>query len=165
MEYIITAMLAEDWPQVLEIYRLGIESGLATFEKQLPSYEKWDSSHLQICRFTAKQNDKVLGFAALSPTSARNCYRGVVEVSLYVHPDYARKGIGKKLMEALIEASEANGLWCLYSAIIAENKPSISLHEKCGFRIIGHRERIAQMEDGSWHDTCLMERRSKVAGQ
>ena len=103
----------------------------------------------------------MLGWAALSPTSKRSVYKGVVEVTIYIDLNQTGKGIGTKLIKALVEASEAAGFWTLQSSILSENKPSIQLHLKAGFRILGTRERIAK-RDGIWKDTVFMERRSAL---
>lgn len=164
MEYEIVEMKKEQWNQVRNIYMEGIQTGIATFQTAAPSFEDWDKGHLKICRFTAVSDGKVLGWIALSPTSSRPVYRGVVEVSIYIGKDFRGNGIGKALMNKVIKEAEKNGLWSLYSAIIRENKASIELHKKCGFREIGIRERIAKLQNGKWSDTVLMEYRSKVAG-
>ena len=97
---------------------------------------------------------------ALSATSSRPVYRGVVEVSLYVGADSRGKGVGKALMLELIARSEAKGYWTLMSSVFAENAASRALHKACGFREVGYREKIAVAADGKWHDTILIERRS-----
>jgi L-amino acid N-acyltransferase YncA len=148
---------------VLEIYRHGIESGMATFETEVPEWEKFDHKYLPHSRIVGTIDDQPVGWAALSPVSGRPCYEGVAEVSLYVHQQHQRKGIGRILLLALIAASEQNGTWSLLSVIHEENRASIHLHEQCGFRYIGYRERIAQL-DGIWRTTVMMERRSKTVG-
>ena len=164
MEYKIEAMRISDWEQVSDIYMEGIKTGLATFQTEAPTWKNWDKGHLAACRLVARSGEKVLGWAALSPTSSRSCYSGVVEVSIYIGEDYKGQGIGTALMTELILQSEENGIWTLYCAIIKENLASIAMHKKCGFREIGTREKIAKMSNGAWHDVVLMERRSKVVG-
>ena len=164
MDYDIKEMKPENWKDAAEIYMEGIKTGKATFQSEIPSFEDWDKSHLKVCRLVACDGKNILGWAALSPTSSRCVYRGVAEVSIYIGEKYRGKGVGKNLMNTLIKLSEQNGIWSLYSAIIRENNSSIALHKSCGFREIGIREKIAKMPDGVWHDTVLMERRSKVAG-
>ena len=145
------------------IYREGIATGIATFEKSAPSYDEWDRAHLPHCRLVAVENAKVLGWAALSPVSSRCVYGGVAEVSVYIDKNSRGKGIGSKLLESLIKESESEGYWTLQSGIFPQNKASIALHEKVGFRYIGKRERIGQL-DGIWYDNLLYERRSPVVG-
>ncbi|MCQ6282881.1 GNAT family N-acetyltransferase [Bacillus sp. EB600] len=156
-------MLVEDWKQVREIYSEGIATGNATFQKEAPPWKEWDKSHKLECRIVARLEDKILGWAALSPVSSRSVYAGVAEVSIYVSQSSKGKGIGSKLLKALIESSEQNGYWTLQSGIFPENVPSLKLHKKYGFREVGRRERIGQM-DGMWRDTILLERRSKKIG-
>ncbi|MCA1060463.1 N-acetyltransferase family protein [Rossellomorea aquimaris] len=159
----ISEMKKNDWNQVADIYLEGISTGNATFQKDVPSWEEWDGSHIKVSRIVARENDSILGWAALSPVSSRCVYSGVAEVSVYVSNQYNGKGIGSLLLNALIEISEQNGYWTLQSGIFPENVASIKLHEKHGFRIVGRREKIGKM-DGVWRDTVLMERRSKRVG-
>lgn len=163
MEIFIRNLDSNDWKPVSEIYKQGIETKNATFEKSLPSWEEWDNNHLQTCRFIAELNKEVVGWAALSPFSQREVYKGVAEVSIYISTYHSGKGIGKKLMNSLIEESEVNGIWSLQSSIFPENTASISLHKSLGFREIGYLEKISNM-DGIWRNTILLERRSKVIG-
>lgn len=151
------------FPEVARIYQEGIATGLATFETTVPSWEDWDRSHLNFGRLCIEHDYEVLGWAALSPVSSRCVYGGVAEVSVYISAKARGKGLGMTLLNALIEASEINGIWTLQSGIFPDNKPSIALHEKCGFRMIGYRERIGQLH-GKWHDNVIMERRSKTVG-
>lgn len=162
MNYTIEEMKDSDWNEVSKIYLEGINTGIATFQNSIPTFEEWDNGHVKTCRLVAKSNDKVLGFAVLSPTSSRCVYRGVAEVSIYIGDNYRGLGIGKALMMNLIKLSEKNNFWTLQSGIIRENTASIELHKKCGFREIGVREKVAKMDNGVWHDTVLMERRSKI---
>ncbi len=152
----------EDIEDVLEIYRQGIEEGRATFETKLPSVEEWDARHLSFGRLKAVDGDgRMLGFIALSPTSSRCCYRGVVDESIYIDQKARRQGIGMQLVKAVIDASEKNGIWTLQTGIFEVNEASLALHEKCGFRTIGYRERVAQDINGVWRNVVLMERRSE----
>jgi phosphinothricin acetyltransferase len=160
---VITALSSSDWNSVSSIYLEGISTGNATLETDAPNWEKWDSEHLASCRLIAKDDDTVLGWAALSPVSGRCVYGGVAEVSIYIAEPARGKGVGRQLFERLIEESEKNELWTLQSGILQENITSIKLHEKCGFRIIGVRERIGQ-RDGIWRNVVLMERRSHKVG-
>jgi phosphinothricin acetyltransferase len=162
MEFKLEEMKATDWRKVEEIYLKGINTGIATFQTEAPSYEDWDKGHIKNCRLVARSDDSVLGWIALSPTSSRCVYRGVAEVSIYIDEKYRGYGVGKALLTEVIKQSEEIGIWTLQSGIIRENAASIALHKSCGFREIGIREKVAQMSDGVWHDVVLMERRSKV---
>jgi L-amino acid N-acyltransferase YncA len=157
-------MLQEHANPVLEIYGHGIASGMATFETQVPDWESFNNKYLPHSRLLAVINDEPVGWAALAPVSTRECYSGVAEVSVYVHQHQQRKGIGRLLLVELINSSEQNGIWSLLSVIHEENRASIHLHEQCGFRYIGYRERIAQL-DGIWRTTVMLEKRSKLVGQ
>ncbi len=163
LELLIEAMLPDDWEAVSQIYADGIATGNATFETNTPAWEGWNQSHLESCRLVAKHNDKVVGWAALSPVSSRCVYGGVAEVSVYVSPQVWGQGIGKALLKALIHASEDADIWTLQAGILKENSASIRLHEACGFRQVGYRERLGQL-DGIWRDVVLMERRSSKVG-
>lgn len=149
-----------DWPAVRAIYLEGIAGGNATFETEAPPWETWDAKHLPTPRLVFT-DPNVLGWAALTRVSPRACYAGVCEVSVYVASQAQGRGIGSQLLRALVEQSEANGIWTLQASIFPENEASVHLHLKNGFRIIGHRERIAQLR-GVWRDTLLLERRSVV---
>lgn len=164
MKYKIEKMTPKDWNEVAQIYLEGIKTGKATFQTELPSYDDWNNGHIKTCRLVARLENKVLGWAALSPTSSRCVYKGAAEVSIYIGKEYRGQGIGKAILRALIEMSEKNGFWTLQSSIIRENTASIKLHKDCGFREVGIREKIAKMPDGVWHDTVLMERRSTICG-
>lgn len=157
-------MLSEHADAVLEIYGHGIASGMATFETKVPDWEGFNIKYLPHSRLLAVEDNIPVGWAALTPVSARSCYSGVAEVSVYVHQQHQRKGIGRTLLEALVNTSEQNGVWSLLSVIHEENRASIHLHEQCGFRFIGYRERIAQL-DGVWRTTVMLEKRSKIVGQ
>lgn len=161
MSCVIEELKAEDWEQVRTIYLEGIATGQATFETDAPSWEKWDAGHLRRMRLVAREGGSALGWAALSHVSDRCVYGGVAEVSVYVGERGRGRGIGHALLEALIEASERNGIWTLQAGVFPENNASIKLHLRCGFREVGRRERIAKM-GGVWRDTLLFERRSKA---
>src|SRR5437763_16827006 len=141
-QLIIEAMNARDWPAVREIYLEGIRTGNATFETSAPEWEKWDAGHLPSCRLIARSADDLLGWAALSPVSGRCVYAGVAEVSVYVAERARGQGIGLQLLMALVEASEQAGIWTLQAGIFPENVASIEMHNRCGYRIAGTRERI-----------------------
>ena len=157
-------MLPEHASTVLEIYGHGIASGMATFETAVPDWDTFNLKYLPHSRIIAIAENELVGWAALTPVSARECYNGVAEVSVYVHQQHQRKGIGRILLEELINSSEQNGIWSLLSVIHEENRASIHLHEQCGFRYIGYRERIAQL-NGIWRTTVILEKRSKFVGQ
>lgn len=166
MKYTIREMRKEDWNRVREIYLQGIHSKKSTFETSAPEYEAWDRNHLQENRLVAiDENEKVMGWIALSPTSSRCAYRGVADVSIYIDEKARRSGVGYSLMMRTIQKTEEMGIWTLCSGIFAINEASLALHKKCGFRVVGTRERIAQDADGIWQDTVIMERRSKIVGQ
>ena len=134
----------QDWDAVARIYKLGIETGIATFETQIPSWKQWDQSHMQSCRIAAWLNTDIIGWAALSPVSDRCVYGGVAEVSVYVDPSHGKKGIGTQLLERIVTESEKEGVWTLQAGIFRENEGSIQLHKKVGFREIGYREKIGK---------------------
>ena len=164
MVCIIEKMKNEDWKYVSQIYKEGIETNLATFQNEVPTWEEWDKSHFSTCRYVAKDGKEILGWIALSPTSSRCVYKGVAEVSVYVRDWYRGKSIGAALLKKVIEESEKEGIWTLQSGIIKENTGSINLHKRCGFREVGIRERIARMNNIEWMDVVMMERRSKIVG-
>ncbi|MDB5203482.1 MAG: N-acetyltransferase [Ferruginibacter sp.] len=151
------------YPQIAAIYLQGIATGHATFQTSAPTWSDWDSSHLKHSRVAAFIGNDLAGWAALSPVSSRCVYEGVAEVSVYIADNYRGKGIGKALLQQLIADSEANNTWTLQSGIFPENTGSIRLHESCGFRQIGFREKIGKM-NGVWRDNIIMERRSKIVG-
>jgi phosphinothricin acetyltransferase len=161
MGSVIDQMRASDWEQVRAIYVEGIRTGDATFETEAPSWERWDDAHLSFGRLVMRQDAVVLGWAALSPVSKREVYRGVAEVTVYVAEAARGQGIGRALLEALIEQSERNGIWTLQASIFPENTASVELHRRCGFREVSRRERIARLH-GVWRDTLFFERRSVV---
>jgi L-amino acid N-acyltransferase YncA len=159
----ITTMLPQHWEAVKTIYEEGIATGNATFETTSPGWQEWDDAHLKSCRIIATENSEVLGWAALTPVSSRCVYAGVAEVSVYVATNARGKKVGSLLLKELINQSEKNGIWTLQSGIFPENKASISIHEKNGFRIIGYRERIGKMGN-VWRDNLILERRSNTVG-
>jgi phosphinothricin acetyltransferase len=159
----IRSMHPKDWPAVSQIYKEGITTGYATFEKEVPTYENWNKAHIKECRLIACEEDTTMGWAALSPVSSRCVYGGVAEVSVYVSNDHRGKGIGKHLLLSLIDASEKAGYWTIQAGIFPENKASTIIHEQCGFRLIGRRERVGKL-DGIWKDNLIFERRSTSVG-
>jgi phosphinothricin acetyltransferase len=159
----IDSMTPRDWKQVREIYIQGLEMRNASFELEAPPWEEWDKKHHRECRLVFRDGELILGWAALSPTSARWVYRGVAEVSIYIREGQHRKGLGRRLLKALIECSEEKGFWTLQGGIFPENVASIRLHEECGFRLVGRREKVGK-HFGVWRDTVILERRSKKVG-
>jgi phosphinothricin acetyltransferase len=152
----------DDWPAVREIYEEGIRGGDATFETETPSWERWDAAHPDL-RLVAERDGSVVGWAALSPASARPCYRGVGEVSVYVAAEGRGDGLGRALLGELVERSEQAGYWTLTAGVFPENEASLRLHRACGFREVGVRERIGELR-GVWRDVILLERRSTLVG-
>lgn len=159
----IVPMTPADWDRVREIYLEGIAGGDATFETAAPSWEQWNAAHLPFARLVARSDAAVVGWAALSAVSQRAVYAGVAEVSVYVGESNRGRGLGRQLLQALIDASEQNGIWTLQAGIFPENKASLAIHRACGFRQVGRRERIGKM-NGIWRDTVLLERRSGLIG-
>jgi L-amino acid N-acyltransferase YncA len=153
----------EDWPAVARIFEEGIRTGNATVQTEVPSWEAWDSAHLPEHRFVAKREGRVVGWIALVPVSARECYAGVAEVSAYVGEGARGEGLGRELLARLIESSERGGIWTLETGVFPENEPSLALLQRFGFRIVGTRERIGRMH-GMWRDVVFLERRSEVVG-
>ena len=168
----IDPLRPSDWGDVRRIFLEGIASGNATFETEAPDWETWDRAHRADARLIARDADavasaktpfSVLGWAALTRVSQRRAYDGVAEVSVYVAAAARGKGVGTALLEELVRASEAAGVWTLQAGIFPENAPSLALHRACGFRDVGRRERIGKMH-GVWRDVLLLERRSVSAG-
>jgi phosphinothricin acetyltransferase len=159
----IDRLKPEDWDQVRAIYLEGIATGNATFETEAPSWEKWDAGHLEPGRLVCRGEDGVLGWAALSRVSSRRVYAGVAEGSVYVAARARGRGVGRALMEALIREAEKAGIWTIQAGVFPENAPSLALLARCGFRVVGTRERLGCM-NGRWRDVVLLERRSLSAG-
>jgi phosphinothricin acetyltransferase len=153
----------DDWPSVAEIYKQGIITGNATYEKDIPTWDAWDSAHLKMCRIVATVGEEIVGWAALTKVSGRCIYAGVAEVSVYVASLFKGQKVGTKLLESLISESEQKGFWTLQAGIFPENIASLKLHKNLGFRKVGFREKIGKM-NGRWRDTILLERRSKIVG-
>lgn len=159
----IRPITKDNFSEVVEIYKQGLATNIATFQNDLPQWEDWNKGHLDFCRISIYENNKMLGWTALTPVSSRCVYAGVAEVSVYIAQKERGKGIGKILLNELIKQSEANEIWMLQSGIFSENQSSIKLHEKCGFRMVGYREKIGK-KNGIWKDNILMEYRSKNIG-
>ena len=163
MEPMIRPMTDADWQAVRAIYEEGLATGQASFETQAPTWEWWNAAHHHHSRFVACDDGEVIGWVAMAPVSARACYAGVAEVSIYVAGRYRGSGVGKRLLQEVIASSEQNGIWTLHASTFPENTGSLKLQEACGFRRVGVREKIAK-HHGVWRDTVLTERRSKVVG-
>lgn len=159
----IDVMSSNHWSEIAAIYQEGIQTGYATFEKEIPTWEKWNNSHLESCRLIALMDNQIVGWAALSPVSFRCVYGGVAEVSIYISKNHRGQNIGNILLKKLIKESEKNEIWTLQSGVFRENIESIKLHENLGFRQIGFREKVGKL-DGVWKDNILFERRSKIIG-
>lgn len=158
--YRIESMRPEDWPAVEAIYLQGVATENATFETESPGWKNWSAKHHAHSRLVARAGETVLGWAAISPVSARRVYAGVAEVTIYIADAARGQGVGKALLHALIEQSEQNGIWTLQAGIFPENTASLALHRACGFREVGRREKLGQLK-GVWRDVILLERRSK----
>ncbi len=159
----IEPMTSADWSAVRAIYAEGIATGNATFETAAPAWATWDAAHLKSCRFVARNYGEVVGWAALSAVSGRCVYAGVAEVSIYVATKARGQKIGSQLLDALVVASEREGIWTLQAGIFPENVASLKLHEQLAFRTVGVRERLGCLR-GQWRDVVLTERRSTVVG-
>jgi phosphinothricin acetyltransferase len=154
-------ILPEDWPEVARIYAEGIATGNATFETEVPSWERWTETHLEAHRFVALRDGQVVGWAAVSPVSDRCVYGGVVENSIYVDEGSRGLGVGRLLLERLIDSTEQARIWTIQTGIFPENVASLRLHERVGFEVVGRRRRLGKLH-GVWRDVLLLERRSSV---
>jgi L-amino acid N-acyltransferase YncA len=163
VDFDVRATRSDDWPAIRNIYSEGIATGNATFETETPEWAKWDQGHLQDCRLVARDRQRILGWAALSPVSIRRVYWGVAEVSIYVAAEAQARGVGRMLLQSLVEQSERSGIWTLQAGIFPENVPSIALHKACGFREVGLRQKLGQ-RGRIWRDVLLLERRSSRVG-
>ena len=151
----------DDWPEVARIFEEGIVTGNATFETEVPSWEDWDREHLAGHRFVAEEEGRMAGWIAVAPVSARACYAGVAEISVYVTAEARGRGVGSELLATLVESAERGGIWTLQTSVFPENGASLALLRRFGFRTVGTRERIGRLH-GVWRDTVLVERRSEV---
>ena len=152
----------DNYDSVNFIYKQGIETNLATFQMDCPTFEEWDKAHFNFCRFGMFDEDRLIGWIALTPVSNRCVYSGLAEVSIYVDNNNKGKGIGHSLLMYLIEQSELKGIWTLQASIMQNNISSINLFKKCGFREVGYREKIGRDKYGVWRNTILVERRSSL---
>ena len=159
----ISSMSASDWDDVRRIYAEGIATGNATMETAPPPWESWNEAHRPDCRLVARDGGRMLGWAALSRVSERCAYGGVAEVSVYVSQDARGHGVGRRLLEELVRASEQAGIWTLQAGIFPENVASLSIHQHCGFRVVGVREKLGKLGP-AWRDVALLERRSQRVG-
>lgn len=159
----VKPLTSKHYPAVKTIFEAGIATKNATFTTEAPNWSEWDAQHLSSCRFVVIDKNKVVGWVALMPYSNVPAYRGVAEISIYIAENYRNKGVGKKLMETLIQEAESNFIWMLHAKIFPENLASIALHKHFGFRIVGVFEQIGQL-DNNWRDVVLMERRSQLVG-
>ncbi len=158
---LIRKLREEDWQAVKAIYEQGIAGRNATFETEAPSWEAWDGAHHAEHRLVAEDAGYVVGWASLAVVSERCCYRGVAEDSVYVAVEAQGRGVGRALLERLVAHAEADGIWTVQAGVFPENEASIRLHERCGFRVVGVRERLGLL-DGVWRDVVLLERRSAL---
>ena len=155
-------MTPGDWPTVRRIYAEGIATGLATLERQAPDWDHFDRSHRAEGRIVARSGDAVVGWVALSSYSSRRVYAGVAWESVYVAEAVRGRGIGRALLEQLIATADAAGVWTLLAGVLADNAPSLALHERVGFRRVGVQERLGQDVTGRWRDVVLLERRRAI---
>ncbi|GAP16443.1 GNAT family N-acetyltransferase [Levilinea saccharolytica] len=159
----LAALSPSHWPAVRAVYLEGVATGSATFETNAPEWDSWDQHHLAHSRLTLWRAGELAGWAALSPVSYRPVYAGVAEVSVYVAAAFRGQGAGRVLLSTLVESAEQHGIWTLQAVIFPENQASLRLHQNCGFRVVGRREKIGKMGD-VWRDTLLLERRSTRVG-
>ncbi len=163
LQFVIEPMQRGDWDEVRTIYLAGIATRNATFETDAPDWQRWDAAHLSVGRLVARAGSTLLGWGALSPVSNRCCYSGLAEASVYVGLDHRGRGVGQALLLGLIDLSEKQGIWTLQAGIFPENRASLALVRKCGFREVGRRERLGKL-DCQWRDVLLLERRSQIVG-
>lgn len=164
MNYELRKMLPGDEARILEIYRQGIDGGMATFETEVPTAEAWNMDFHNDCRWVLEnENNEVIGWCGLKLVSRRECYKGVGEVSVYLDDSYQNKGLGSVLLKKMILDSENHGFWTLQANIFSENEASLKFHQKNGFRIVGIRKKLGML-NGEWKDVILLEKRSETVG-
>jgi phosphinothricin acetyltransferase len=163
---LVEPMTPADWHDVRRVYAEGIAAGDATFEADVPDWSHWDHSHRPECRLVARDaaSGRVIGWTALTLVSSRRVYAGVAWESVYVAAEWRGRGVGRALLEAMIEASEAAGYWTLQAGVLVENAASRALHARVGFREVGIQRRLGRDRDGRWRDRVLLERRSEIVG-
>jgi len=154
----------KDWEEIKYIYKSGMKTGIATFENELPDWKKFNSEHLEYCRFVAVESGKIIGWIALSLMNNKKYYSGVAEVSVYIHEGFRGRGVGRYLLKNVIVESGKFGLWTLQAKIIEDNISSIKLHKKCGFRLVGIRENLGRDKNGIFKNVWLMERKVNIYG-
>ncbi|HEX6344956.1 metalloregulator ArsR/SmtB family transcription factor [Umezawaea sp.] len=159
-DVVVRDLRADDWAAVRRVYAEGIATGDATFETEVPSRASLDARWLPGHRWVAEVDGRVAGWAAATAVSARDCYSGVAETSVYVGDGFRGRGVGKALLRKQVVAADADGLWTLQTSIFPENRTSLALHHSAGYRTLGVRDRIAQ-HHGRWRDTVFLERRSR----
>ncbi|HAS40485.1 MAG TPA: N-acetyltransferase [Microscillaceae bacterium] len=159
----ITIATPQDWETIKAIYIEGMNTHNATFETpdQVSTYEKWIKNKIAEAVFVYRQDQEILGWAALYQVSSRCVYAGVVELSIYIGAKARGKGIGSALMQHLIHYTETHNIWSIQSGMFPENQGSKALHTKFGFREVGTKEKIGKM-NGQWRDVLYMERRSST---
>ena len=156
----VDALTAADWAAVSAIYAEGIETRNATFETDVPTWDEWDAAHPPTPRLVARRDGEVVGWAALTHVSDRCAYQGVAENSVYVARAAQAQGVGRALLNELVQRAENDGIWTIQTGIFPENLASLRLHLSCGFRVVGVRHRLGRL-DGAWRDVVFLERRSK----
>ncbi|ROI05635.1 N-acetyltransferase [Chryseobacterium sp. G0240] len=162
MNYELREMIPGDESRVLEIFRQGVDSGMATFETEIPTAEAWDMEYFNTCRWVLEnENNEVVGWCALKPVSKRECFKGVAEVSIYFDKEYQGKGLGSVLLKKMVLDSEDHGFWTLQTNIFSDNESSIKFHQKNGFRIVGVRKKLGKL-NGEWKDIIMFEKRSEI---
>jgi len=152
----------EDAAQIAFIYNQGVADRVATFETEprtSAQVRTWlDGVHpVVVAEEDSKEGGEVVAFAATFAYRHRACYRGVAEFSVYVRRDRRGRGFGHRVMEGLLEEAARSGFWKLLSRVFPENRSSLALLHKLGFREVGVYEKHAQL-DGVWRDVVIVER-------
>lgn len=152
-----------DTENVLSILNEAILEGTSTGRYVCPSKKEWEDTLIRECRYVYEENGEILGFAVLHPFSERPCYCGVAEISIYIAAKARGRGIGKSLLQKIIDESPKYGFWSLTSNIFITNEASCRLHETLGFRKVGYRERLMKTIDGEWMSVVIYELRRQEA--